>query len=937
MIDPHTLVVPAALYGGLLLMVAVAGERGWLPGRIVDSGWLFGLALLVSVSAWTLYGAAGSMAENGLWYLGAFVGTILGFALYPVLIEPLQRRARERGLRSLADLFARHYGSSRVGVVVSVVLILSSAPYIALQFAAVEKATGYFLGREDHAAAWWLAILVGLFALVLAVPPRRAGQRREGLLAALALESTAKITVFLAVGMWLVITLWGGAGEFLRWTEVSGEGARLRERSLALGDWTILLLASFFSFLLPRQTYLLFAEAPAPRAMRTAAWLYPVGLALATLPVPVVYWAGVHLGLSVPPEDFLAAVLWHPQTPVWLPPAVYLITLSAAGAMILVTTLALAEMLVSHLALPWWHARLGERNPLRHGLWLVRLLAVAVVLTLAFLLHLGARGRIDLTGLGLLALAGMMQCVPGLAGVLLWRRGSRDGVMAGMITGVAVWLGWTAAGLSPQLREIVFPGSVHPITLWTTALAASLLANGGVFAAVSLIRPTRKALSDSTDGTRDPGSPPANDAIQRRMNRILGRAAAARELEQARRLAGPHPEAVIQWLERDLTALLGPRLAVWVVHGHALEEVFPNADALTEPVRRLSSAVETLLRRYRTILTQIPVGLLTVDRASRITFWNPPMERITGLSAAAATGRSLTELPLPWNTWLLQTRNTSEKPLRAARQPGDRVFLLHHTALPAGPDAAAWSRADDAGLFIVEDVTEQEVGRSAEEHQRRLQALDELLTGLAHEIGNPLTAVSMLVHELLDTRAVADEARDDLRQVLAQIHRIDTVLRAVRNYARPDSSTHAATTLSLHRVIRTAMEVCQLIKRDRGTRFRLESSTDCHVETRGNRLLHALVTLLNCAAQTCPPETWILLRLHRDGSETVLDIQELGAQQGAGDPGIPPNLRDNADYEADLLAAARLLQEHGATLQLLDRSSTGGPLARVRLPCPTAA
>src|SRR5207247_5819808 len=73
-------------------------------------------------------------------------------------------------------------------------------------------------------------------------------------------------------------------------------------------------------------------------------------------------------------------------------------------------------------------------------------------------------------------------------------------------------------------------------------------------------------------------------------------------------------------------------------------------------------------------------------------------------------------------------------------------------------------------------------------HQEKMAAFGLLAAGIAHEVGNPLTAISSLV-QVLQRRDVDDYTREKLTLVSGPLQRIQITLRELVNFSRP-ASTH---------------------------------------------------------------------------------------------------------------------------------------------------
>ena len=128
--------------------------------------------------------------------------------------------------------------------------------------------------------------------------------------------------------------------------------------------------------------------------------------------------------------------------------------LSAATAMVIVETVALAIMVSNDIVMPWVlqrrEALLSGRADVGALLLQVRRTAIVVILLLAYLYYRSA-GEAQLAAIGLLAFAAVAQLAPAFFGGLFWRRGTARGAIAGMTIGI---LAWAYTLLLPTIADV---------------------------------------------------------------------------------------------------------------------------------------------------------------------------------------------------------------------------------------------------------------------------------------------------------------------------------------------------------------------------------------------------------------------------------------------------------------------------------------------------
>src|SRR5262249_27517734 len=155
----------------------------------------------------------------------------------------------------------------------------------------------------------------------------------------------------------------------------------------------------------------------------------------------------------------------------------------------------------------------------------IRRAAIAAIVLLGFAYFRVAGQSPELVSIGLVSFVAVAQFAPAVLGGLFWRGGTRNGALAGLAAGFAVWgytlllPGFARAGLLPAslLRDGPFglrwlrPTGLFGLTGMDTVTQAmfwSLLVNAGLYAALSLAAwPSRAERSQAglfADALSDP-------------------------------------------------------------------------------------------------------------------------------------------------------------------------------------------------------------------------------------------------------------------------------------------------------------------------------------------------------------------------------------------------------------------------------------------------
>ncbi|HVS01201.1 MAG TPA: ATP-binding protein [Thermoanaerobaculia bacterium] len=190
---------------------------------------------------------------------------------------------------------------------------------------------------------------------------------------------------------------------------------------------------------------------------------------------------------------------------------------------------------------------------------------------------------------------------------------------------------------------------------------------------------------------------------------------------------------------------------------------------------------------YQDVVQSISSGLMTTDPAGRITSINRTGEQLLHCAAGGLLGQPVWETRLlDEQTWLRHVggggsgermRNEVEVQLG----PGAHKVTLGYTLAPL-TDAHG---AGKGYILIFQDLTEWRALQDELRLKDRMAAVGELAAGIAHEIGNPLAAISGSV-QLLSPSTDADPQRAKLLDiVLRESQRLDRTIKSFLQFARP--------------------------------------------------------------------------------------------------------------------------------------------------------
>jgi signal transduction histidine kinase len=168
----------------------------------------------------------------------------------------------------------------------------------------------------------------------------------------------------------------------------------------------------------------------------------------------------------------------------------------------------------------------------------------------------------------------------------------------------------------------------------------------------------------------------------------------------------------------------------------------------------------------------------------------------------------------------------------------------------------------ESHLIVIRDLTERAMRQAQMERSERLASLGHMAAGVAHEIGNPLTAISSMVQ--LIQRKVTDSAqKEQLAQIRTNIGRITQIVRDLVDFSRPKPAEVAP--VYAHVLVNEVIGLLRHDARCRNILFDISGVTPVPVvDAVPDKLFQVLVNLILNAVDAThghpSPEVRILVR-----------------------------------------------------------------------------
>jgi PAS domain S-box-containing protein len=342
--------------------------------------------------------------------------------------------------------------------------------------------------------------------------------------------------------------------------------------------------------------------------------------------------------------------------------------------------------------------------------------------------------------------------------------------------------------------------------------------------------------------------------------------------------------------------------------------------------------------RYRSVVDNSPFGIYRVTHDGRFITVNPALCAIVGYTAEelfASNALMLYNDPAERAIWL---GTLSDLP----RGVTVDVTWRHKNGRPITVRIWVYAEYDSSGQlsFIdgyVEDVTPIRATEQALRQSEKLAALGQLVSGVAHELNNPLAAILLFTEDLLASVRSAEE-REALGIIAQQARRSRAIVRDLLSFVR--SSDVARTPVPVETLL---VDIARALQPQVS-----ELAVDLHVDVpRENEAIlidragieQILTNLIVNAAQATGPRGNVWLRTRGDGAEALFEVLDDGPGL-RGD--VLPRIFEpffttkpmGQGTGLGLSVSLGIAQQHGGTITGENRDPREGPGARfiLRLP-----
>ena len=922
----------------LLFVVAYWGQKN-TNAKWLSRPWVYSLSLGVSCTSWAFYGTVGQAATTGAWLAPVYIGTILSFVLaWPMLLRIL-RITKQQNLTSIADFIACRYDRSpAIAATVTVVALLGTIPYIALQLRAISKSFDLLTGsyQSGISTTFIMTLVLIIFSILFGARQAAINKQNQGLVLAIAFSSVIKLFALTAVGIFATFFVFDGVADLFAQSQRNIDIQPTSNSYFAISQ---AILGMITIFILPQQYHMMMIENHKENELKSARYLYPLYLIAINLFVLPIALAGQNLfpGGNVNADTYVITIpLFFQQT--WLGGLAYIGGLAAATSMVIVATIVLSTMVTTEIVTPlllhYNRFVSKQKTQLSHVLLNIRRVAIALLLLLAFTFERIIDQQNHLATIGLLSFVLLSQLAPLVIGALYWRKATRNAALTGLTVGSIIWLYtlllpsllteslWVETGLFGVnwLKPYALFG-FNSLDHISHGLLFSLLANSLCFIIISLL--SHRSVSEKLQAElfiyKQQGDLEQNLSskdLYHLLQRFINNNAAETFLhDYAKQLTSTKAsEKLIQYTRLQLSSVLGSASTQMVMKAVTTQQTMPLQDVvnIVDEANKLFHFNRELLQAS---VENIEQGISVIDADMRIVAWNKRYIELLGYPANIVNvGKSVAEL-IRFNadrgiiiTSNSNILNTSEKEddfisrrIEHMRQgkshyfqremPSGIVLEIRGQAMPGGGFVSTFSditthieaakALQQANDYLEQRVTDRtvELTKAKAEAEAANTSKSKFLAAASHDLMQPFNALSLFTN-MLNKKVQGSDLAELATNIQHSLSAAESLLGDLVEISRLDNSSQK---IDIHcfsiddLLAPLGKEFC-LMSQQAGLQFTYVKST-CVVET-DQRLLRRIVqNFLSNALNYCPQEDSqgkVVLGVKHKQNQLVIEVWDNG-------------------------------------------------------------
>jgi PAS domain S-box-containing protein len=369
------------------------------------------------------------------------------------------------------------------------------------------------------------------------------------------------------------------------------------------------------------------------------------------------------------------------------------------------------------------------------------------------------------------------------------------------------------------------------------------------------------------------------------------------------------------------------RLLVYACSG-TLAAIFVGATG------ELQKRLEVERGRLAITLKSIGDAVIATDAEGRVTFLNPTAEIATGWRLEEAAGLELESIFKIVNE---NTRAAVESPIRKVLARGKGVGLANHTLLIRRDgteipiDDSAAPILDPSGnivgcVLVFRDITEAKQNQLALMHAEKLATVGKLASTIAHEINNPLEAVSNLLFLVGEDATLSQISKERIEQAQSELARAAEISKQTLSFHKVDS---VRTSVKLRQLVDSVLRLYSSRAAGRGVQMKNEIGPNVLIHAIASQMRQLVSNLISNALDAMQEGGMLRITVESKAVDGTGEVRIVFSDTGHGiDPAnlnrvFEPFFTTKKDVGTGLglWVAKRIVEDHDGELLVESRTS----------------
>jgi PAS domain S-box-containing protein len=293
---------------------------------------------------------------------------------------------------------------------------------------------------------------------------------------------------------------------------------------------------------------------------------------------------------------------------------------------------------------------------------------------------------------------------------------------------------------------------------------------------------------------------------------------------------------------------------------------------LERSLSRRSGALVEAEALLQSVMDNVPVALIVIDRNMRIVQTNPKAVEVHGMSLVGqrcfdrreSASEHCRECPA-WGTFKTGSPQQARGYTVDPRTNEVLAVESHPLQMPGGAQYV---------LLVERVVTEEKKLQMSLIHQEKMASLGLLSASIAHDMGNPLSSLDLQL-QLMSTLQGADDSKEIIETMQQETARLRRTLREIVDFGRRrrDEATHVSVTAVVD-------DALKLIRYDQRTQ-KVVTGVDADPETPPvfiveDHLMQVILNLMLNALDAMPQGGELRVVIRPAGQQVVVRIHDTG-------------------------------------------------------------